>query len=273
MIMMKKLLVIATAMVGLTVISACKSTTSVELFRVNENGEVVNIGRGADEGHVIYGHFRDTERYDRAAATVMTPQAAGASSVCYIVVNDGQVNAGVGEGIRLDPCSDITIVNERVITGSLYNIGVYYHEEASGTGIYNLYEFRDGEYKLLLTRPISNELWNSGTDILKRLEDGTIELQFTRPGSDGSIVNETQTLTESAVSSGMALSMPDPETVPAAEPSPDAETGAVQNGEQPAESADAPESTAAETAQPADSNTAAPEAAPAAESNEQKAAE
>ena len=87
------------ALCCLALFGACRATNSVELFRVNDNGEVVNIGRGSDDEHIIYGHFRLPDVYDRAFVTVQDLDA-DQNSVCYVKINAGQVKGGVGMGIR-----------------------------------------------------------------------------------------------------------------------------------------------------------------------------
>ena len=178
--MPKNFLFVLFAFCFVAVIGACKSTNSVELFRINDNGEIVNIGHGADEGHVIYGHFRDAVRYDRAAATLVRPTET--SAVCYINVNDGQTNEGQGDGIRIDPCVDIYIVNEGKIFGDLDDIGLFYHTSAGSQGIYQLHVFAEGGYKLVVSRPVDDALW-AGNDILKRLEDGNVQLLRSENGN------------------------------------------------------------------------------------------
>ena len=216
----------------LTLFTACKSTNSVELFRVNENGEVVNIGRSADEGHVIYGHFRDPVRYDRAASTLMRP--TGNSAICHILVNDGQTNEGKGVSIRLDPCADIYIVNEGKITSSLDDIGLFYHSVSGSQGLYQLNVFDGKDYQKKIERNVSDDLWKSA-DILKKLEDGSLQLQYS--GDEGTV---TEILAAADVLAGNCLtprpvaaavpeadpvpeSTPDAESTPDVEPAPDAE--------------------------------------------------
>ncbi len=153
------------AFCGVAALSACRATNSVELFRVNDNGEVVNIGRGSDFEHLIYGHFRTATAFDRAFVTVQ-PSESAADSVCYVKVNDGQVNNGVGIGIRLAPCSDAKLVNELTVANGLDGIGIYDLTKAPW-GTYRLYFYDGSAFRLILETPFFDEHLAAGLDAFR----------------------------------------------------------------------------------------------------------
>lgn len=153
------------AVCGVAALSACRATNSVELFRVNDNGEVVNIGRGSDYEHLIYGHFRTATAYDRAFVTVQASES-DADSVCYVKVNDGQVNNGVGIGIRLAPCSNAKLVNELTVANGLDGIGIYDLTKAPW-GTYFLYFYDGSTFRPILETPFFDEHLAAGLDAFR----------------------------------------------------------------------------------------------------------
>lgn len=149
----------------LALLGACHAMNSVELFRVNENGEVVNIGRGSDDEHVIYGHFRLSDVYERAFVTVQALDSEH-NSVCYIKIDEGQVGSGVGVGIRLSPCSRAKLVNEVATARGLDGIGVYDLTNAPW-GSYTLYFYDGSTFVPLIERPVFDEHLAAGLDAFR----------------------------------------------------------------------------------------------------------
>ena len=188
---------------GLLSMAACHSTNSVELFRVNQNGEVVNIGRGADAEHVIYGHFRETDTYDRAALTVQNPDTHNA--VCYINVNDGQTSHSVGVGIRIDSCSKASLLNEGMIFDNLDQIAVF-DQSNLPWGTYRLYRYHDDHFSEVLTRPIHIDHWQEGIDALRVDPDQRTQvvLTYSVTANDGSPARVQETVAIDAILNGTA---------------------------------------------------------------------
>lgn len=187
---------------GLLSMAACHSTNSVELFRVNQNGEVVNIGRGADAEHVIYGHFRD-DNYDRAALTIQNPDTQNA--VCYININNGQTSNSVGVGIRMDSCSKASLLNEGKIFDNLDQIAVY-DQSHLPWGTYRLYRYIDGHFSDVLTRPIHIDHWQEGIDVLRIDPDHRTQviLTYSTAADDGSPARVQETVAIDAILNGTA---------------------------------------------------------------------
>lgn len=177
----------------LSTFGACHATNSVELFRVNENGEVVNIGRASDDEHIIYGHFRSNETYDRAFLTVQNP-TDDANSVCYTKIDDGQVNGGVGVGIRMSPCSKAKIVNEGPILEGRDGIGIFDLSQGPWA-TYVLYIYDGTEFTPLLQRPIFDDHLASGIDAFRVNPANSEEafITYSKQDADGviGIVQET----------------------------------------------------------------------------------
>jgi len=143
-------------------LSACQSTTSVELFQLNDSGKVVNIGRSGKNGQLIYGHFAAKERYDRA--WVETAETQGTSD---ILANVCHINAPPLGGIRLEPCTQVHLLNEGPLLGNLDTLGIYYTAKAPW-GTYILYHYLDGQWSPLLERQIFDEHWASGINVIRR---------------------------------------------------------------------------------------------------------
>lgn len=215
---------LALAVCGLAALSACRATNSVELFRVNDNGEVVNIGRGSDYEHLIYGHFRTATAYDRAFVTVQ-PSESGADSVCYVKVNDGQVNNGVGVGIRLAPCSNAKLVNELTVANGLDGIGIYDLTKAPW-GTYFLYFYDGSAFRPILETPFFDEHLAAGLDAFRINPENPAQafITYSYKDENGHIgvakkTVETQTLLSGDVyriavsNSGVAGSFPSAETI------------------------------------------------------------
>lgn len=209
---MKKNLCVCFCVLALAVLASCKSTNSVELFRVNANGEVVNIGRGADDGHVIYGHFRKTDAYDRASMTIQNDTRDGKGSMCYLKIDEGQVSGGLGVGVRIDPCNEAYILNEGRMLGELDDIGLYY-QVTPPWGTYQLYRYENGQLVPVLTRQIFDEHWKAGIDVLRRdpSDEAFVFVTYSRAGEDGivDIVKERV-----AISSLLAPQPSQPEVCP-----------------------------------------------------------
>lgn len=193
----------------LALLSACKSTNSVELFRINENGKITNIGRNADEGHAIYGHFRSTDAYDRAFVTIQNDGGGNSPSVCYIKLNDGQTNDGVGIGERFEPCRNATIFNEGAIFKNLDAIGIYVKTD-SPWGSYELFMYEDGQLKKYLSRPVFDEHWQNDEDFFRIDPDDNAQayLSYSVIGPDGSITLKKEHLKIADIKNGDALTLP-----------------------------------------------------------------
>ena len=198
--------------------SGCSSSlNSVEIFKVNDNGEVVNIGRMNDEGHMVYGQFRVDDKYD-LAATTMTSPTGGNNSVCYIKVNEGKTSNSPGVGIRIDPCISPYIVNEGQIVSELDDFGFFYKSSDGDMGIYRLYHYNSGsdDFDVLVERPVMASLWESeGFDVLRKNDDDTVTLSYSQVMADGSTVVRSESVPVSAVRDGSALAVP-PVEVPEA---------------------------------------------------------
>ncbi len=194
--------------------SGCSSLNSVELFKVNENGEVVNIGRMNDEGHMVYGQFRIDDKYDLAATTTTAPTGDN-NSVCYIKVNDGKTSNSPGVGIRIEPCAAPYIVNEGPIVSELDDIGFFYSPSVGEMGVYKLYHYNGSDaFDILVERPILASLWESeGFDALRKNNDDTVTLSYSQVMADGSTVIRSESVPVSAVREGSALTVPPVEVV------------------------------------------------------------
>ena len=206
---MKKTRIALVPTLLLLLCSGCSSLNSVELFKVNENGEVVNIGRMNDEGHMIYGQFRIDDKYDLAATTTTAPSGDN-DSVCYIKVNDGKTSNSPGVGIRIEPCTSSFIVNEGPVVSELDDIGFYYRPTADEMGVYRLYHYNGSDdFEILVERPISAIHWESaGFDALRRNDDDTVTLSYSQVMADGASVIHSQTVAISAIRNGSALAVP-----------------------------------------------------------------
>ena len=207
---MKKTRIALVPALLLLLCSSCSSLNSVELFKVNENGEVVNIGRMNDEGHMIYGQFRIDDKYDLAATTTTAP-AGDNNPVCYIKVNDGKTSNSPGVGIRIEPCTTPYIVNEGPIVSELDDIGFFYSPSVGEMGIYRLYHYNSGndDFDVLVERPVMASLWESeGFDALRKNDDDTVTLSYSQVMADGSTVVRSETVPVSAVRDGSALAVP-----------------------------------------------------------------
>ena len=175
--MKKTRIALITAGLVMMSVGCSSSLNSVELFKVNENGEVVNIGRMNDEGHMIYGQFRIDDKYDLAATTTTAPTGDN-DSVCYIKVNDGKTSNSPGVGIRIEPCTSSFIVNEGPIVSELDDIGFYYKPTTDEMGVYRLYHYNGSDdFNILIERPILATQWASeGFDALRKNDDDTVTL-------------------------------------------------------------------------------------------------
>ncbi len=206
--------------------SGCSSSlNSVEIFKVNENGEVVNIGRMNDEGHMVYGQFRIHDKYD-LAATTMTSPTGGNNSVCYIKVNDGKTSDSPGVGIRVEPCYAPFILNEGPIVSELDDFGFYYKPAEEDMGVYRLYHYNGGDdFDVLVERPVLAALWESeGFDALRKNDDDTVTLSYSQVMADGSMGVRSENVSVSAVLDGSALAVPPVEVIE----TPAAETGIIK---------------------------------------------
>lgn len=141
---------------------ACSSTQKVDLFRVNDNGEVVNIGLSQDN-NVLYGHFLTENEYQRVQISMTKPSEETVVPVCYIELSQG-------DGIRIEPCADAIMVNEGVVLDAplkLDVIGIYHIEDAPW-GSYDLYQYVDGIWERRFSTPILDEHWQAGIDVIRR---------------------------------------------------------------------------------------------------------
>jgi len=143
-------------------LSACQSTTSVELFQLNDNGKVVNIGRSGKNGQMIYGHFATKDRYDRA--WVETAETKGTSD---ILANVCHINTSPLGGIRLEPCTQVHLLNEGPLLSDFDTLGIYYTAKAPWA-TYILYQYLDGQWSSLLERQIFDEHWAGGINVIRR---------------------------------------------------------------------------------------------------------
>lgn len=146
----------------LTSAFACSSSQKVDLFRVNDNGEVVNIGASQDD-NVLYGHFMSKNAYQRARLSMTKPSEDSVIPVCYIELSQG-------DGIRIEPCANAVMLNEGPALNApeqLDVIGIY-HVEAAPWGTYDLYQFVEGTWKKRFSAPILDEHWQSGMDVIRR---------------------------------------------------------------------------------------------------------
>ena len=193
------------ALCCLALFGACRATNSVELFRVNDNGEVVNIGRGSDDEHIIYGHFRLPDVYDRAFVTVQDLDA-DQNSVCYVKINAGQVKGGVGMGIRLSPCNKAKLVNEVATANGLDGIGIYDLTRAPW-GTYILYFYDGSTFVPLIERPFFDEHLNAGLDSFRVNPENPDEafVTYSHKDENGRIVMIKETVAIADVLSGKLL--------------------------------------------------------------------
>ena len=197
------------ALCCLALLGACHATNSVELFRVNENGEVVNIGRGSDDEHVIYGHFRLPDVYERAFVTVQALDSEH-NSVCYIKINEGQIGSGVGVGIRLSPCSRAKLVNEVATARGLDGIGVYDLTNAPW-GVYTLYLYDGSTFVPLIERPVFDEHLAVGLDAFRVNPQNPNEafVTYSHKDENGRIGMIKETVGIDDVLAGKLLRLPD----------------------------------------------------------------
>lgn len=204
---MKKYLLIAAAFGFISTVSACKSTSSVEIYRVTSHDDIINLGHNQENGLASYGHFRSINQFDRASASVIHPN--GKSNVCYINIDEGQVNGGNGNGFRVEPCQKIILVNEGQVSGDLDNLALLYYETDTDLAVYKLYAFENDTFKCLVNRTVSSDLLNTNPDILKKLEDGSLQLTFTLDGN-----SQTQIISRDELLNGSALEFTHVESTP-----------------------------------------------------------
>ena len=191
------------------VVAGCSSLHSVELFKVNDNGDVVNIGRMNDEGHMVYGQFREAEQYDLAATTTTSPAGTN-DATCYIKVNKGKTSDSPGVGIRIEPCMMSFIVNEGPVVGGIDDIGFYFRPTSDAMGTYRLYHYNGkDDFDVLVERPVKASDWeNAGFDALRMNDDGTVTLNYTQQMADGTSAIRTETVSVESIRDGSALAVP-----------------------------------------------------------------
>lgn len=148
---------------------SCSTTSSVDLYRITDSGELYNVGRSAKPGNEIYGHFFSKDLYDRGelslSEAIIDGTVKSMAKTCFISFVQY-------EGIRVEPCQLAYLTNEGPLgqPEGLDKIGVYSSTMDSKMGSYALYAYNTDTkiWDLLYTVPIHQDHWNAGIDVVRR---------------------------------------------------------------------------------------------------------